>query len=306
MPEVKPLRRGYRSALRDQQAAATRQAVLGAARELFLAQGYGATTVEQIAERAGVSKPTVFSAVGSKQAVLAAVRDVALAGDDLPVAIAERAPFQAVLAEPDPYQAIMLMVGHLTDLWGRYALIREVLRGAASSGEPALRELWDLSEQQRLTAAQTFIAALARKGPLRGGLGHTPPPRSPGCTSAPAATWTWSSTGAGPRPHTSTGSPQPSPRRSCHPKSCRPRTRPHKAGTAGIARPSPRRTATTPIKNGSEPGPSRCHEQAGQIRKICARVAQTEGAYSARRNRRYGAFLTRTAAPWRSSVPGIA
>jgi hypothetical protein len=66
----------------------------------------------------------------------------------------------------------MLMVGHLTDLWGRYALIREVLRGAASSGEPALRELWDLSEQQRLTAAQTFIAALARKGPLRGGLGH--------------------------------------------------------------------------------------------------------------------------------------
>jgi len=165
-------RRGYRSALRDRQAAETRDAVLTAARELFLTRGYGATTIDQIAARAGVSMPTVFSAVGNKQAVLAAVRDVALAGDDLPVAIAERAPFQAVLAEPDPYQAIMLMVGHLTDLWGRYALIREVLRGAASSGEPALRELWDLSEQQRLTAAQTFIAALARKGPLRGGLGH--------------------------------------------------------------------------------------------------------------------------------------
>jgi len=89
-------------------------------------------------DRAGLSKPTVFGAVGSKQAVLAAVRDVALAGDDLPVAIAERAPFQAVLAEPDPY----LMADHLADLWDRYALIREVLRGAtSSSGEPALREL---------------------------------------------------------------------------------------------------------------------------------------------------------------------
>jgi len=95
----------------------------------------------------------VFSAVGSKQAVLAAVRDVALAGDDLRIAIAERAPFQAVTAETGRYRAVVLTAGHLTDLWSRYALNREVLRGAASSGEPALRELWDLSEQQHLTAA---------------------------------------------------------------------------------------------------------------------------------------------------------
>src|SRR5215471_18728898 len=134
MPDVKELRRGYRSALRDRQAAATRQAVLDAARDLFLAQGYGATTVDQIAERAGVSKPTVFTAVGNKQAVLAAVRDVALAGDDLPLTIAEREPFQAVLAEPDLCRAVVLMAEHLSDLWGRYARIREVLRGAASSG----------------------------------------------------------------------------------------------------------------------------------------------------------------------------
>src|SRR5271166_3280844 len=172
MSDVKVGRRGYRSALRDQQAAATRQAVVGAGHQLFLTQGYGATTIDQIAATAGVSKPTVFSAVGSKQAVLAAVRDVALAGDDLPVAIAEREPFQAVLAEPDPYRAVVLMVGHLTDLWGRYAQIREVLRGAASSGEPALRELWDLSEQQRLTAARRFAATLAGKGPLRDELDH--------------------------------------------------------------------------------------------------------------------------------------
>jgi hypothetical protein len=34
---------------------------LAAARERFTAQGYVATTTEQIAERAGVSKPTVFA-----------------------------------------------------------------------------------------------------------------------------------------------------------------------------------------------------------------------------------------------------
>jgi AcrR family transcriptional regulator len=170
MGDVKERRREYRSALRDQQAAATRRAVLDAGRQLFLAQGYGATTIDQIAAAAGVSKPTVFTAVGNKQSVLAAVRDVALAGDDLPVAIADREPFQAVLAEPDPYKAIVLMAKHLADLWDRYAPIREVMQGAASSGEPALRELWDLSEQQRLIGAKRFISALARKSPLREGL----------------------------------------------------------------------------------------------------------------------------------------
>jgi AcrR family transcriptional regulator len=170
MRDVNQAGRTYTSTLRERQAAATRQAVLDAARELFLSQGYGATTIDQVAARAQVSKPTVFTAVGNKQALLAAVRDVALAGDDLPVAVADRAQYQAVLAEPDPYQAIVLMTAHLTELWRRYAGIREVLRGAASSGEPALRDMWDTSQRQRLTAARSFIAALVGKGPLREGL----------------------------------------------------------------------------------------------------------------------------------------
>ena len=79
MVDVKGSERAYSSPLRAQQADATRRAVLSAARELFIAQGYGATTLDQIAARAGVSKPTVFSAVGNKQTVLSAVRDVAMA-----------------------------------------------------------------------------------------------------------------------------------------------------------------------------------------------------------------------------------
>jgi AcrR family transcriptional regulator len=171
MTDVNTLRRQYRSALREHQAAATRDAVLAAARELFLAQGYGATTIEQIAERAGVSKPTVFSAVGNKQAVMAALRTVALRGDDEAASVAEREPWRRVLAEPDPYLGVQLEVAHLSDLWSRWAELKEVLRGAASSGEPALRELWATGEGQRLVAAQRFVSALAAKGPLRDGLG---------------------------------------------------------------------------------------------------------------------------------------
>ena len=134
MSAVKSPRRGYRSALRDRQAAQTRDAVLTAARELFLTRGYGATTIDQIAARAGVSKPTVFSAVGNKQAVMAALRTVALRGDDEAATVAEREPWRRVLAEPDPYRAVELEVAHLADLWSRWAELKEVLRGAASSG----------------------------------------------------------------------------------------------------------------------------------------------------------------------------
>jgi hypothetical protein len=112
----------------------------------------------------------VFTAVGNKQAVLAAVRDVALAGDDRPLPVAERDAFQAVVAEPDAYGALVLMVEHLAELWRRYAPIREVMRGAASNGEPALRHLWDLSEQQRLSGARAFIDTLTSKSPLQDGL----------------------------------------------------------------------------------------------------------------------------------------
>jgi AcrR family transcriptional regulator len=168
--DVKQLPRAYRSELRDRQAANTREAVLAAARELFLSQGYGATTIEEIAQRAGVSKPTVFSAVGNKQELMTALRTVALRGDDEAAAVAEREPWQRVLAEPDPYRAVELEVAHLSELWSRWAELKEVLRGAASGGEPALRELWATGEQQRMIAARRFITALAAKGRLRDGL----------------------------------------------------------------------------------------------------------------------------------------
>jgi AcrR family transcriptional regulator len=163
-------RRQYSSPLRDRQASATRRAVLGAARELFIAQGYGATTVEQIAQRAGVSKPTVFSAVGNKQMVLRAVRDVAIAGDDEPVPVAKRPAANRIRGEPDQRRAVELLAQHLTGVAGRYAEINEVLHAAADSGEDDLRELWKLEEDQRLTGARLWVEVLTGKGPLRPGL----------------------------------------------------------------------------------------------------------------------------------------
>ncbi|MCU1612581.1 MAG: Transcriptional regulator, TetR family [Frankiales bacterium] len=162
--------RRYLSPLRAQQAAATRRTVLDAARELFVEQGYGATTVDQIAARAGVSKPTVFTAVGNKQTVLSAVRDVAMAGDDDAIAVKQRPLAQEIFRAPDQGQAMELLAELITGIDRRYARIDRVLSGAASSGESSLRELWETSEAQRLTGARLWATALSSKGRLRDGV----------------------------------------------------------------------------------------------------------------------------------------
>lgn len=165
MSDVNTSRRGYESPLRRRQANATRSAVLAAARELFLEQGYGAATVEQVAARAGVSKPTVFTAVGNKQTLLKVVRDVAMAGDDEPVMINERERAVSAREEPDQERAILHVAASIMGVNRRYAGIDGVLRGAAASGEDGLRELWETSEQQRLTGARFWLETLLAKAP---------------------------------------------------------------------------------------------------------------------------------------------
>lgn len=170
MDEVKG-GRIYSSPLRVSQAAGTRQLVLRAAAELFVAQGYAATTMDHIAERAGVSRPTVFRAVGNKQMLLRAVRDVAIAGDDEPVPVARRPVVDAIRAEPDRLRAIELLAQHLTAVAGRYGPIYEVLRAAARSGEPDLLPVWEAEEQERLVGARVWMKILrAKGGTLRAGV----------------------------------------------------------------------------------------------------------------------------------------
>src|SRR5260221_5003265 len=82
--------RRYRSSLRDAQARRTRQRVLDAATAVFLDRGYGGATIRAIAAEANVSVPTVEALFGTKARLLKAAIDVAIAGDDEPVAVLDR------------------------------------------------------------------------------------------------------------------------------------------------------------------------------------------------------------------------
>ena len=151
---------------REESARATRTAVLLAAAELFIASGWRATTMDEIAARAGVSRPTVF-AVGSKAQLLKQARDVAMAGDDADAPVSQRESVQRVLAEHDPHRFLAGMAEHVVGVQERYGPLDVVLRQAAGADEQ-LAELWRASEQQRRTGAALFVDSLASKASLVG------------------------------------------------------------------------------------------------------------------------------------------
>ena len=74
-PTLKPTRR-YATPKRDRRAAATRAAILAAAKELFLRDGYAATSMKAIATRAGVSEKTMYLTFSSKATLLRLARSM--------------------------------------------------------------------------------------------------------------------------------------------------------------------------------------------------------------------------------------
>ncbi len=164
-----PVKREYRSPLRAAQADATRRAVIEAATRLFVEHGYGATSIDAIAAAAGVSRATVFTAVGSKPAILKTAYDVALVGDDEQVALPDRADSRAVRAEPDPRRYLERYAALVAGIGGRVAPVYEAVRGAASA-DPEVRPVWEKILHERRIGADHVVADAASKGPLRPGL----------------------------------------------------------------------------------------------------------------------------------------
>ena len=167
-PTSQPPKR-YTSQVRDEQARRTRRAIVTAAHDLFLAQGYAATTIDGIAEAAHVSRRTVFNSVGGKVALLKLALDWAVVGDDEPIALIDRPAIKAILAEPDPRKALMLWVQSVTDTAARTAPLGEVLIAAADI-DPAAAQLLAEASRNRMLGATVFIRHLGSPDGLAVGM----------------------------------------------------------------------------------------------------------------------------------------
>ncbi len=169
MPEGNAERRRYESPRRREQALETRQAVLDAARELFVEHGYVVTTIDAIAERAGVSPETIYATFKNKRSILSRLIDVSMAGDDAPVPILERSWVNELRDEPDPHRRVRILARNGRLILERTAPIYEVLRGAAAA-DPEIAALWARNKAQRFTGQRTLLGILIERSPLRDGL----------------------------------------------------------------------------------------------------------------------------------------
>lgn len=143
---------------------------MDAAASLFLEQGYAATTLAQVAERAGVAVQTLYFHVGNKRTLLKEVVDLAAAGDDEPVPVLERPWVEEMRQESDPRRVIALWVDYGRDLFVRVAPVMGMVRDAATSEPEAAAQLAE-NEAQRLVAFALLPTLLADRGALREGLG---------------------------------------------------------------------------------------------------------------------------------------
>ena len=170
-PPVKG-RRPYDSSGRRQQAQRTRRSVIDSARQLFLEDGFAATTMPAVAQAAGVSVQTVYKVFRTKTRLAKAVFDVAMAGDDEPVVMLDRPLLARARAEPDAHRKLQLYGDFLADVAPRHVPIQLVIRDAAAT-DPEARAVWAELQAERLRAMATFARALHDDGHLRPGISRS-------------------------------------------------------------------------------------------------------------------------------------
>ncbi|GEL20780.1 TetR/AcrR family transcriptional regulator [Pseudonocardia asaccharolytica] len=142
-----------RSTYRQVQAAATRDRIADAARRLFAAAGYGATSMETIAAEAGVAVRTVYSAFGAKREILSLICERWLEHARARERTAE------VFAEPDPVRRLRGAANWLRELYSAgfdVVLIFE----AATDESPETRALLRSKLAGRNEVMDAMIASL--------------------------------------------------------------------------------------------------------------------------------------------------
>ncbi|GAA3420754.1 TetR/AcrR family transcriptional regulator [Streptosporangium vulgare] len=144
----------------------TREKIIEAARELFLAQGYGATSLQEVADRAGVAVQTVYFVFGNKRTLFKDVVDTSIAGDTEPVATMDQEWFRAACAAPTAAEQLRAHVRGTREILGRVAPIMPLIATAVAT-DPQIAAQWPEGPDPRYTVQHAAAQALAGKPDVR-------------------------------------------------------------------------------------------------------------------------------------------
>jgi AcrR family transcriptional regulator len=145
-----------RLSLRAERAAVTRRRIAAAARKLFARDGYGATTLQAVADEAGVAVQTVYAVFGSKAGILLELRDLIVFQPEAEalLGVATRAA-----AAGDMGAAIDSFARSIRVRWEAGVDVVLVHREAGLS-DPKLREAATATYERRRGGMRAFAAAI--------------------------------------------------------------------------------------------------------------------------------------------------
>jgi AcrR family transcriptional regulator len=178
------VKRIYDNANRRARSDETRTRIVDAARGLFTARGYRATTLAEIARSADVHVDTIYELVGRKPALLRELIERAISGTDRPVDARDRGYVRAIQAEPDPARKLTIYASAVAEIQTRMAPLLLALRDAATT-EPEAKQVWDDVSKRRARNMRDLVRDLGPLGTLR-----------PGVSVDEAADVVWATAGA--------------------------------------------------------------------------------------------------------------
>jgi AcrR family transcriptional regulator len=137
--------------------------MLDAAYDLFCSEGYRATTMDAIAERAGVAVQTVYFTFHTKDALFQEVHERTVLGEEgLPPPM--QPWYLAATAAEDINEAVRHICRGVLSISRRVAPMIPAFHSVA--GDPA-GEVWEHSQVLRHEGMVDLVAALTKKAPLR-------------------------------------------------------------------------------------------------------------------------------------------
>lgn len=138
---------------RQRQALSTQKLIVDSARNLFLEQGYVATTIEAISTQAGVAVSTVYAIFGNKRRILRAIREAWHQESG------QAEIYQQAIQEPDPSRRIILAAHATRRQWETSAHMIRIYKGAAAADQDAAAELAEALHGRRAFITQ-FIDSM--------------------------------------------------------------------------------------------------------------------------------------------------
>ena len=158
--------RSYTSAVRREQAEQTRTRIVEAAAVLFDEQGYGPTTIKQIADRANVAVDTIYAIFGNKARVLTAWMDARLSGPHAVSNVTEVPEAVAIRDAKDHNKQIAAFVRFIDVISERVWPVNDIMRSAAAVDQQ-MAAIYQEMHGYRFRNMTVIASWLTARGKLR-------------------------------------------------------------------------------------------------------------------------------------------